>query len=334
MKLIITGATGFIGRNLAEGLQSAGLAVLATGRNKKIGAELQKRGIEFKAADLLDNAQLVRAFSPADCVIHCAARSGDWGSCQDFFSANVVGTRNVITACQENGIGKIIFISTPSVYFNGHDRFNIKESDVLPTRQATFYSKTKLICEQELIGLQRQGIEVIILRPRAVYGPYDNTFVPRILRMAQKGKLPLIAGGKAMIDITYIDNLLEAVRKCLEAKEDSWNQIYNISNGDPIAVKDWFRELLAVFDCPFSAKNVPEPLAMAIAGLMEFASRLPFGPKKPILTRFAVGYMAKSMTMSIDLAKDKIRYLPLVSNKQSFELYAKWCHDFLKKENI
>jgi nucleoside-diphosphate-sugar epimerase len=326
VKIIITGATGFLGRNLAERFHADGLHVTATGRSSLVGDELRKNDIHFKQADIMDLDQLNNAFSHADCVIHCAAKSGPWGKYRDFYDTNVVGTRNVIKLCKKHNIKKIIFISTPSIYFTGKDRYNISEGEPLPDRQASNYAKTKLISETELINLQHQGYKVIVFRPRALYGPYDNTIIPRILRLADQKHMPLINNGRALVDITYVDNFVDAVRKSLTAPDNVWNEVYNISNGDPISVKKWFAQILTIFDRPFKPKNVPESAAKIIAGIMEFGSYLPFIKKEPAMTRFTVGYMSKSMTMSIDKAKQKLNYSPQINNHQGFERYAKWYH--------
>ncbi len=138
--------------------------------------------------------------------------------------------------------------------------------------------------------------------------------------------MPLINNGQALVDITYVDNFIDAIRSCLTAPENAWNETYNISNGDPISVKDWFAILLKIFDRPFKPKNFPESVTKIIAGMMEFIGYLPFVDKEPAMTRFSVGYMAKSMTLAIDKAKHKLYYSPRVSNEQGFELYAKWYH--------
>lgn len=324
MKIIITGATGFLGRNLAESFHYNGLQVMATGRSPSVGNELQKRGIEFKQADITDFSQLNAAFSTAEVVIHCAAKSGPWGRYRDFYDANVTGTRHLIKACENHNINKIVYISTPSIYFTNEDRYDISENDPLPPRQLTNYSRTKLIAERELTGLQPAGYKVIIFRPRALYGPFDNTIIPRILRLAEKKRLPLINDGRALTDITYVDNFVDAVEKGLTAPEGAWNEVYNISNGDPVSVRDWISMVLNVFNRPFKPKNIPERAARTIAGIKEFASYLPVVGKEPSMTRFTVGYMAKSMTMSIEKAKQKLGYSPQVSNRQGFERYAKW----------
>ena len=125
MKTIITGATGFVGRNLALRLHHNGVSVIATGRSATAGADLESQGIRFAPADLLNPAQLNAAFEPADCAIHCAAVCGPWGRYQEFHEANVLGTRHVIAACRQYNIKKVIFISTPSVYYDGTDRLDI-----------------------------------------------------------------------------------------------------------------------------------------------------------------------------------------------------------------
>jgi nucleoside-diphosphate-sugar epimerase len=178
----------------------------------------------------------------------------------------------------------------------------------------------------ELLALREEGFKVIIFRPRALFGPYDNTFVPRILRLAEKKRMPLINNGRALIDITYVDDFVDVVRKSLTAPDDAWNEIYNISNGDPITVMEFFLQVLSIFERPFNPKNIPETAAKMIGGVMEFFSHLPFVKKEPSMTRFSVGYMAKSMTLAIDKAKQKLGYSPQVSNQQGFAKYAQWYH--------
>jgi nucleoside-diphosphate-sugar epimerase len=323
VKLIITGATGFIGRNLAASFRERGDDIIATGRSPGAGAELRENGLEFRAADVMDPADVFDAFSPADCVIHCAGRYGDRGSYDDFHQTNVIGTRNVVAACARHRIRKIIFMSTPSIYFNGRDRLNISESDPLPA-PAGHYAKTKLLAENELLAAAGNGLQVIILRPRAVYGPYDNTFARRVLRLSERKAFPLINDGRALIDITYIGNLIEAVRQCLAARESSWNLVYNISNGQPITLREWFAEMMRVFGRPFKPLSVAAPLASAIAGVLDFASRPPLGFRPPAMTRFSVDYMAKSMTLSLDKARTQLGYVPRFDNRQSFEDYERW----------
>jgi nucleoside-diphosphate-sugar epimerase len=324
VKIIVTGATGCLGRNVAETFHGDGMEVVATGRSTTIGAELRNRGVDFRTADIRDPAQLDRVLSPADCLVHCAGRSGDWGTYRDFHETNVIGTRNVVDACRRHGLTKIIFVSTPSIYYTGKDRYDVSESDPLPDKQRTHYARTKLIAESDLLQSPQSDYKAMVFRPRAVYGPHDRTFVPRILRLAKKKHLPLINDGRALTDITYVGNFVDAVKRSLEAPDRAWNQAYNLSNGEPITMREWFSQVLAIFGRPFRPKNVPEPVAKAIALSMELLGHLPFGPKKPAMTRFSVGYMARSMTMAIDKARENLGYIPRIGNREGFGKCAEW----------
>lgn len=324
MRVMITGATSFIGRNLSEKLKADGVQVTATGRSMSAGKELMRMGVEFRRADLLDLHQTEEAFSSADFLVHCAAKTGDWGNEQDFFEANVMGTRNVINACRVHGITKIIFISTPSIYYTGKDRYDVSESDPLPARQKTPYAKSKLLAESELNAFQKEGNRVIVLRPRAVYGPYDHTFIPRIVHMLESKKISLIDNGRAMIDLTYVGNLIDAINCCFNAPDSSWNEFYNISNGDPISVREWFAEVAEMFDLPFNPGNIPFFAAWTTGLLMEWAGAISRGKKKPMLTRFSAGYLARSLTMNIEKARENLNYSPGISHREGFKLYADW----------
>lgn len=324
MRIIVTGATGFIGRNLVAGLVKDRHDLLATGRSTAVGRELEELGAAFRPADLRDEAEVRSAFAPADLVVHCGAKSGPWGSLRDHYQANVVGTRNVASACRHHGVPKMVFISTPSVYFTGRDRFDIREDEPLPRRPRTAYAKTKRIAEAELAGLAPQGLEVITLRPRAVHGPFDTIFVPRLLRMARQPSPPLVGGGGAWAEVTWVGNLVDAVRRCLEAPAESWNQAYNITNGEPITVRDFFGGLAQAFDLPFCPRPVSRVFAGTVATLMELSARLPGVTSEPVMTRTSVDYLATSMTMSIAKARERLGYRPEVGNTEGFRRTAEW----------
>lgn len=322
-RVAITGATGFIGGALARRLREQGLEVLATGRNRRIGQALRTGGIDFRPADLQNAGELITALAPADCVIHCAGQAGDWGEAELFRRVNVAGTRHLIRACHHHGIRKVIFFSTPSVYFNGEDRRRIREDELLPRRPATTYAATKLTAERELLAASGAGLRSIILRPRAVFGCGDRTFLPRVMRMARRGRLPVVGGGDALTDVTYIENLADAAQACLAAPDDAWNEVYNLSNEDPISVAEWFDRLLAIAGLHARRCTMPVWLAGAIASASELAARLPGGPKHPLMTRFAVGYLARTMTLSIEKARRRLDYRPRYDTQASFEHYAR-----------
>ena len=110
----------------------------------------------------------------------------------------------------------------------------------------------------------------------------------------------------------------------LVAPDHTWNEIYNVSNGEPITARDWFAQFFRILDRPFRPRNVPESPARMVEGAMEFISYLPFVKREPSMTRFTVAYQARTMTMSIEKARRKLNYSPQVSNQEGFKRLAPW----------
>ncbi len=324
MKILVTGATGFIGRNLTEALVAGGHRVVATGRNQAIGRELEVLGASFRPADVRDHDRLRSLLPDVEAVIHSAGKSGDRGTEGEFHSVNVGGTENVLSACLESGVSRLIFLSSPSIYYTGKDRLDVREDQRLPAKQKSAYGRTKVAAEKAVIAAQRRGLPFIILRPRGVYGPHDNTILPRILRLSQGKRFPMVDGGRAMTDITYIHNLVDAVELALRAKPEAWNHAYNITNDEGITVREWFEGMLQELDREFLPRTIPRSVAMALGTAAELASRLPLGPESPPITRFSAGYMGTSMTLSIQKAKDLLGYRPTISNREGFRRTGRW----------
>lgn len=224
MKAIITGATGGLGRNLLEFLVLQNWQVVAFGRDEKIGKSL---GVEFYAFDLSDFEQTKKNFQKADVVFHCAALSSPWGKYEEFYKANVIATKNVLKAMELFNIKKIVHVSTPSIYFDFQDQFEIKE-EFIPTKFVNDYAKTKYQAEQLVLN---SSVFSVIIRPRAIFGEYDNVLVPRLEKVALKGFLPIIKNKKTIVDVTYVGNVVNALY--LGARDP------DISANQPTAWSGW-----------------------------------------------------------------------------------------------
>src|SRR6185437_15399197 len=110
-----------------------------------------------------------------------AALSSPWGKYKDFYQANVLGTENLIKAAPKDA--RFIHVSSPSIYFDFSEKHNIKEDDPLPRKPVNYYVKTKLMAEALIDkAFNEQQLNVITIRPRAIFGPYDRAILPRILK--------------------------------------------------------------------------------------------------------------------------------------------------------
>ncbi|WP_025850472.1 NAD-dependent epimerase/dehydratase family protein, partial [Paenibacillus ehimensis] len=255
---LVTGGTGFLGRRLALRLRDEGWNVTALGRQPAIGEELRRQGIRFMQADLRDRERMNAACAGQQAVFHCGALSASWGPYNDFYESNVVGTENVIAACLRHQVGRLIHVSTPSVYFGGAHRLGVQESDPLPRRQASPYAATKRLAEEAVARAGTKGLEAVIVRPRALFGPGDASILPRLIEANAVQGIPLIGGGKALIDLTYVDNAVDALLLCQAAPAASVaGRVYNITNGEPMPFAEAVRKLLGKLGIPVRFKRLP-----------------------------------------------------------------------------
>ncbi len=316
MKVLVTGATGGLGRTACEYLLAQGIPVHGIGRNVGRVADLLKRGLQFTEMDLAwaDEAALARRFKDVDAVWHCAALSAPWGAMGDFYNSNVVATRKVLSAALAQGVKRFIHVSTPALYFNFEHRLNVPESYLSP-RLVNSYARTKHQAELEVenaVATSGGALQAVVLRPRALFGPNDQVLIPRLLRAAREhgGRLPLPNGGHTLLDLTYLENVVDAMWLATTAQGLSPCEVLNISNGEPVVLSDVLRSLSRQLGEPFTLRALPYPVMKAAASLMELKAAVT--GKEPALTRYSVGALAFDMTLDISKARARLGYSPRV----------------------
>lgn len=315
MKAIVTGATGGLGRSLVEFLLSKGWEVISFGRNDEIGKRL---GTEFYSFDLSNIDLTIKYFKKVDIVFHCAALSSPWGNYNSFYNANVLATQNVVEAMKMYSIKKLVHVSTPSIYFNFTDQFNIKE-EYLPNKFVNNYARSKYEAEKIVLG---SNIISVIIRPRGIFGEYDQVLVPRLEKIARKGFLPLIKNKEVLIDVTYVGNVVYAL--FLAATKDLPNKsIFNITNDESMNIKDIFTLIMSSLNIKIKFKLIPYSLLMGIACFLEFLSKLGL-TDEPLLTKYSIGVIGNSQTLNISLAKEILGYKPIYTIKEGLKNYAQY----------
>ena len=331
MKILITGATGCLGRNLTNKLLSDGQhQIYITGRNQKIGEILENQGAVFQNADLKDRKTIINLCEDKEIIFHCGALSSPWGKYKDFYGANVLGTQNIIDGCLKHNVKRLVYVSTPSLYFDFTQKYQISESAILP-KPVNHYVATKLVAEKLIDhAFKTYKLPVITIRPRAIFGPYDAAIMPRIINIAKKGKLPLIKGGNALIDVSYVGNVVDSLILCAGAADSFLGRKYNITNDQPIILKDLLQKSFVALGLDFKPKIISYKMAYLVATLLEIIASVPFVKGEPLLTKYAVGVFGLSQTLNIDAAKNDLKYKPQINIDEGIQLYAKWW----KEENI
>ncbi|KTD15134.1 3-beta hydroxysteroid dehydrogenase/isomerase [Legionella gratiana] len=323
MICVVTGATGCLGINLTKRLVEEGHEVIALGRNEQLGKVIAKLGAQFIAVDLADKIKLKNTALNAQTLFHCAARSSPWGRYTDFYDANVAGTQHIIEATPENA--RLVHVSSPSIYFNFTEQYNIKEDTALPQKPANYYVKTKLLAEALVDKAhQERNLNVITVRPRAIFGPYDRAIFPRLLRNEKKGVLPIIGNGKNVIDITYVENVVESLLLAARADQRFCGKKYNITNNEPQTLIAILTQLFQALQKPFTPKFIPYSIAKTYAACMEKIFSLPFIAKEPRLTQYSAAVLSLGQTLNIEAAQKDLGYQPKINIEQGIERFAQW----------
>ncbi len=320
MRILVTGAGGFLGGKITRMLIARGDHVVAVQRS---GApELERLGVKVVCGDLSGPAAQVllnAAASGCDGVIHVAAKAGHWGSFQQYFAANVTATRNVLTVCQAQRIPRLVYTSTPSVAHAGGDLAGVDESTAIPARFHAHYPATKAVAECEVLAANSAMLSTCALRPHLIWGPGDNHLLPRLIARAQAGKLRFVGNAQNLIDTIYIDNAARAHLQALDRLNPDAacaGKAYFLSNDEPLAVHDIVNRLIACAGLPACNKHIPVPLAYLLGALMEFGHQALRFKGEPLLTRFVVEQLSTAHWFDIRAAKRDLGFVPEISIDQ------------------
>ncbi|MGZ8284306.1 MAG: NAD-dependent epimerase/dehydratase family protein [Allosphingosinicella sp.] len=291
VKIVVTGATGGIGRTLVPLLASRGLDVAASGRNLELGRAVEGPRIRFVPLDLLrdDIAPLV---ADARIVVHLAARSSPWGSSASFHGDNVVATTRLLDAAARAGVARFVHASTPAIFSERRHRLGLRSHDRPAARPANAYARTKL--EAERIVTSERRMATIVLRPSAVLGPHDKAILPRLMRVLARGVLPVGNDGVAIFHPTDVRDASEAFAA---AALGSSRGVANVAGGAPIGIVETAMALAERLGMSLRVRRVPEPVLHALAAAAELGGRA-IG-REPPLTRYSAATL--SWSRSFDL---------------------------------
>ena len=322
MRVLVTGATGCLGIHLTKELVRQNYSVTALGRNRELGKLLT--GAQFVVEDIRNREKMRGLCQGQEIVFHCAALSSLWGKYQDFYDINVLGSKNIFEACIEQSVKRVVYVSSPSIYYQFKDELNIPESTTAGKKFVNHYISTKILAEEEADQAFANGLDVVTIRPRGIFGPYDRSILPRLLERGKKGYLPLIDKGDAVIDVTYVENVVEALICAAKSSKECSGKKYNITNGEPLEIKKLLELLFHSLGKDISFISFPYSVGYVLGGLMEsLYSVFPFA-KEPPFTRYAFGLLGNSQTLDISLARKELGYTPKISIEEGLKRFAVW----------
>ncbi|WP_313529367.1 NAD(P)-dependent oxidoreductase [Shinella sp.] len=311
MRVLVTGATGFLGGVLVRHLAACGLDPVSLGRNEARCRTLQGAGFRIVCADLSHSVlHLAGIIGRVDAVVHCAALSAPWGRLAAFHAANVEGTRNALDLAEALGARRFVNISSPTVYFEMKDKVAVTETASLP-RPINAYARTK--AEAEQLVLARPKLGPVNLRPRGIYGAGEETLLPRLIAAARRGPLPLLRSGAAAIDLTHVNDVVAAIETALNAGPAVEGKTFNISGGEMVLVRDLVERVCSALAVPLRWNPVPFYPALLLARLSEIASLARPVPKEPAVTPYTLGLFAFRQSLDISKAHRMLGWQPRIS---------------------
>ena len=306
-RILVTGATGFLGQVICRRLRADGHDVIGFGRDLRRGAQLTELGAQFVRLDLSDLAS--HDPGPAAAVIHAGALSSAWGSAAAFQQANVEGTRAAIAMARRSGARRFVLISSPSVLFRFADQIDLTETAPLP-RPVNVYAASKAIAET--LVLAAKDIGPVVLRPRAIYGAGDTALLPRLIRAARRGPLPRLRAGRAITSLTHVEDAAEAAILSLSDAPGIAGEIFHIAGPEDVPISRVVMEASAAAGVEVRWRDMPWWPALAGVRLLEGLALLTPGRPEPPITAYGLGILGFSQTLSIDKARQRLDYRPKI----------------------
>ena len=320
---LVTGASGMIGGAVAAQLAAAGHPVRCLLRRSSGAPAARHPLIEVVRADLADRSALANALRNVHLVFHVAGylhAGAPFSAREDYApyrAANVELTQRMLAASAEAGVRRFVFTSTTGVYRPGVASPISVEGALAPL---SAYGRSKVEAEAAVRDYGARGLSFTIVRPSATYGPGDRHFLPAALAMARMRRVPLVDGGRHLVDFGYVSDVARLMVQAAAAPAAA-GATYNAASGNP-------QPLRALFDvhaeltgrAPPAILAVPAGLCRGLGPLLPVATRL-FAPgMSALVTRDALAYLSRDVYYDMSGAYDDFGYRPAIDFRAGLAL--------------
>ena len=318
MKVLVTGGTSLLGRGVAESLHERGDEVTVFQRHPS-GLDLAER-----LGDVADRAAVTSAVARADAVVHLAARVGVTGPWSAFERTNIVGTQAVVEAAALAGVGRLVFVSSPSVAHAGSSLVGADAGRADPQATRGHYATSKAAAELIALGAAADGFAVMAIRPHLVWGPGDTQLVGRIVDRARQGRLAIVGTGAALIDTTYIDNAVDAIVAAVDRAPQLAGRVLVVSNGQPRTVRELLSRIVTAAGLPPPRFRVPATAAKAGGWVVEEVWERRGLETDPPMTSFLAEQLATAHWFDQRETRRALGWTPAVTLEDGFTRLTEW----------
>ncbi len=315
MKIFLTGASGFVGKNLMDFLINQGHDVIGHVHTPK--DPIDPFGRKFCHMNLLNHHEMLVILSDIDTVIHCAAHVSTWSPQAVFFENNVLVTKSLLKSAKQAGVQRLIFLSCASVVMQQRQELlHITESLPLTNRNELPYATSKALAETLVLEASSERFKTIALRPAFIWGQGD-IIDRQIGQAAKNGKFGWFNQGNYLFSTCYIENLYQAIAKAITT--NLFGEAFFISDGEPVSFRSFMSERLSISDFPIPSLSISISFAWALARFTENGWKyLPLKGLPPI-TREIIRLTGLPFTVSIEKATQQLHYQPAYSVHQGLQ---------------
>jgi nucleoside-diphosphate-sugar epimerase len=321
MKALVTGAAGFIGSHVVEELVRAGHEVRAMDLAWAQSAEQSDGRVERISGDVTDPEACAGAVAGCDGVIHLAAVVADWGPSSEFFRVNVGGTRELVRAARQAGVGRFVLTSSVGV----HRYRGFRDADETLPRDATInaYCRSKIAAE-DVVREQSGEMEWTIVRPGTFpFGPRDRQAFYSMAQAIERRRAGYINRGRSLITTVFVENLALGMRLALEQLAAA-GAVFVIGDDWRGTWRELFTRIAEELGASPPRLSLPLRLAYAVAWLWEGLYRLLRVRSAPLLTRYRVLVAGRDCHFVSDKARRLIGYQPKVGMDEAIRRSVAW----------
>jgi nucleoside-diphosphate-sugar epimerase len=322
VKVLVTGANGFVGAMLCRKLLEHGNRVVGLVRKTSDLSLLEHLPVRLVVGSLEDRASLNQALRSVKLVYHAAAAVSDWGELEMFRRINVEGTRSLIEAAIQAGVKRFVYVSSIAVHsFIGASNLD-ETAPQLPTIFP--YAKSKREAEKMVLTYHRQKkIQVTIVRPGDIFGPGDRVALLKMAPLLEKGIMGIVDNGRALGAFAYVENLVDGMILA-GTRSEAVGQAYVITDGIKLTWKQYFEKLTDALEVHQPWYSINRYLAYGIAFVLEWIYRLFQIQSRPLLTRYVVKHLMGDFHFRIDKAERELGYQPRVDIDEAIRRTAEW----------
>lgn len=313
MRVLITGASGFLGGYVVEALNQEGMEIVVMARRTSDLSPIEGRVDEVRYGDLTDLDSIVNASRDTDVAIHCAGAVKMVTPYSELRETNVEGTRKVVQACAKNGVGRIIYASSLGVHGMGSNGRRPKEK----------YCRSKAEAERAFFEECTKGeVEGVALRPGVIYGPRDFTASYPMFKMVESGNTFLIGDGDTRFPLIYIDDLVRVFKTCLDSTSAA-GESFDLT-GEEVTSRNVFQTISGSLGVDFDPRFVSYRMAMMAARMGEIRSALGGYRKEAPLSRFVVQLYGLDHNIVSEKACEILGFEPMTGLEEGIRRTAEW----------